>query len=127
MAITETKMSNISGIVEYLKNNDLEKVKQCIEKDNSLVDARDEESKFTLLMICAKKGYFDIAKFLIENGANLNDRSRTGITALMFACAEKQIEIAKYLKSDGTDLFVEAPLIANCPKNPIDKLTALRL
>lgn len=42
-------------IVEYIKNNDLEKAKQCIEKDNSLVDTRDEESRFTLLMICAKK------------------------------------------------------------------------
>ena len=56
-------MSKISEIVEYVKNNDLEKVKKIIEKDNSLVDARDEESKFTLLMICAKKGYFDIEKF----------------------------------------------------------------
>lgn len=104
MAITETKMSNISEIVEYVKNNDLEKAKQCIENDNSLVDARDEESKFTLLMICAKKGYFEMTKLLVENGANLNSRSKTGLTALMFACAEKQIEIAKYLIDCGADV-----------------------
>ena len=65
-------------------------VKKYLEHNSSLADARDEESKFTLLMICAKKGYFDIAKLLVEEGADINARSRTGITALMFACAEKQ-------------------------------------
>ena len=68
----------MSDIVEYVKNNDIENVKKCLESDNTLADARDEESKFTLLMICAKKGYFDIAKLLVEEGANLNARSRTG-------------------------------------------------
>ncbi|MDA0030162.1 ankyrin repeat domain-containing protein [Brachyspira hyodysenteriae] len=80
----------MSDIVEYVKNNDIENVRKCLEADNTLADARDEESKFTLLMICAKKGYFDIAKLLVEEGANLNARSRTGITALMFACARSK-------------------------------------
>ena len=94
----------MSDIVEYVKNNDIENVKKCLESDNTFVDARDEESKFTLLMICAKKGYFDIAKLLVEEGANLNARSRTGITALMFACAEKQVKIAEYLIDSGADV-----------------------
>ena len=91
-------------IVEYVKNNDFDNVKKCLEGDSSLADARDEESRFTLLMICSKKGYFDIAKLLVEQGANLNARSKTGITALMFACAEKQEKVAKYLIDSGADV-----------------------
>ena len=91
-------------IVEYTQNNDFDNVKKCLEKDNTLSDSRDENSKFTLLMICSKKGYFDIAKLLVENGANINARSKTGITALMFACAEKQVRIAKYLIDSGADV-----------------------
>ena len=98
----------MSNIVEYVKNNDFNNVKKCLDSDSSLVDSRDEETKFTLLMICAKKGYFDILKLLVEQGANLNARSKTGITALMFACAEKQSQIAEYLIDSVPCLFFPA-------------------
>ena len=52
----------MGNIVEYVKNNDFDNVKKCLDSDSSLVDSRDEETKFTLLMICAKKGYFDSSR-----------------------------------------------------------------
>ena len=119
------------NIVEYTKNNDFDNVKRCLEEDSSLADMRDDETKFTLLMICAKKGYFDIAKLLIENGANINARSKTGITALMFACAEKQKNVALYLIDSGADVNLrDRPLFSAllyCPLLPAKLLLLILL
>ena len=74
-------MSNITEIVEYVKNNNLEKVKSCIEKDNSLVDARDEESKFRIFRHCKnfnrKRSEFKRQKPNGNNRFNVRMRRKT--------------------------------------------------
>lgn len=61
----------------------------------------------TPLMIACKKGYFDLVKLLIENGAKVNNSSKTRNTPLMFAAAtnsEANRNIVEYLIENGADL-----------------------
>jgi ankyrin repeat protein len=46
-------------------------------------------------------GYADIAKLLINSGANVNDKDSEGFTPLLLACSEGYLEIVKLLVKHG--------------------------
>ena len=71
---------------------DLEKVKEHIANVN--MNAKGEYN-YTALMKASKKGYFDIVKYLVENGADVNESNERGKTSLDSA---KTDEIKAYLK-----------------------------
>ena len=64
------------------------------------IDLQDRRG-MTALMEAAEKGKIKEVKMLVEKGADLNLRSATGATALAFALAEKNTEVAAFLKSKG--------------------------
>ena len=91
----------MSDIVEYVKNNDIENVKKCLESDNTLVDARDEESKFKLLMICAKK-------MLLANGMKILPYILSGkIQRLVNRVSINKKELTKFESSSFYHLIEE--------------------
>ena len=50
------------------------------------------------------KGYTKIAEILIEKGANVNERSATYATCLIYAATLNRQEIAKLLIAHGADI-----------------------
>lgn len=59
----------------------------------------------TALMIAANFGHKDLAKFLIDNGANVNDKALDDFTALMVAADAGYQELAKLLIDNGADVY----------------------
>ncbi len=60
---------------------------------------------WTALMYAARSGYLDVARFLIDmGGANINDISSDGRTALTIAVYNGHIKIAKLLIEKGVDI-----------------------
>jgi len=57
------------------------------------------------LMVCTWHGFYDSAKFLIEQGACLNQQDSNGYTALIKACIKGHLDIASLL-IDGTDIHI---------------------
>lgn len=55
------------------------------------------------LMDAASTGHIDIVRFFIENGADLELKSRSNQTALVLAVGNKQIECAKLLLEAGAE------------------------
>ncbi|KAL3104859.1 hypothetical protein niasHT_020425 [Heterodera trifolii] len=54
------------------------------------------------LHIFVKKGDFALCKFLVENGANVNQTTVSGhVTPLLIACAEGHLQIVKLLVEEG--------------------------
>ena len=53
------------------------------------------------------KGYYDIAKTLIEKGASVNERNTMGATGLIYAATFKRVDIAKLLLENGADKSVK--------------------
>lgn len=53
------------------------------------------------------KGYYDLAKLLVENGANVNVKNSMGGTALIYAATFNKLEIAQLLLENGADKSVK--------------------
>ncbi len=53
-------------------------------------------------MVASRKGYYDLVKYLISKGANVNAKTKfDGWTALKIASLYEHLHIVKYLKSKG--------------------------
>lgn len=84
--------------------NQVETVKKLIAEgaDVNIITAEPIES--TVLMIAASKGYIEIMKILIENGAHVNATSNEGYTALMRAARNGQTVAIKILLQNNADI-----------------------
>ena len=61
----------------------------------------------TPLLIAARKGYIDIVKLLIKNGAKINIQDDYGDTALHAATFNGHKDIVKFLLSKGADTRIK--------------------
>lgn len=101
-------------ILKASENGDLKGVKQCV------ADGVDINSSvkggYTALQTASKYGHLDVVKFLIENGAKINQQVELegtpeeeggniySDTALMYASRAGHIDIVKYIIDKGADV-----------------------
>ncbi len=97
--LTYTNEQGIGILDEALNIDDLDFIKYLVEekKLNPLVTNR--KSGFTPVMQVASYGYLDIVKYLIEKGANIEEKDSFGFNAKDYARKLGQITILNYLKS----------------------------
>ena len=72
----------------------------------SLVNSHNVNARISgncLLHIASTKGYDEIAKLLIAQGADVNATTRTNKTSLFFACREGHTSMVALLLSHGAD------------------------
>jgi len=87
-------------IFDVVRSGDLAKVKELVEKDPQVVKARNSNQS-TPLHVAVDVSNFEIAKYLIEKGADVNSTNKTVQTPLFYA---KKREIAKILIEKGADI-----------------------
>lgn len=86
--------------------HNLEAVKQIIEKDKSQVNyvRQINESFFIpVLMQAVMNNETEIAKYLIENGADVNKVDGFKMSSLMLAANNQNVELVKLLLKKGAD------------------------
>ena len=98
------KCFNFLSAVEH---NDLEKVKRWVKRHPGEIDIETTDGE-TALIWAASYGYFDIAKFLIDNGADINHKTPWNKTPLYWAADSpysnvNQLDIIVYLIEKGAD------------------------
>ena len=95
---------NTSNLHEAVSAGDLNKVRELVESDLSLMESKDNEG-YTPLMVACQSAKFDIAKYLIEKGANVNAKGPTGETPI-FKIKKKDAyyDFIKYLIDKGADV-----------------------
>jgi len=72
------------------------------------IGSKGDNSGNTPLMVCAWHGFYEGAKYLIEQGACLNQQdSKAGFTPLIKACFHGHSDIAALL-IDGTDINIRS-------------------
>lgn len=84
-----------------IKDGDLEMVKQCV-NDNT-INAVTPNGWTPLMIAAAKSGHtaVEIAKYLIDNGADVSHVSKDGSTALSVACFADCLQMVKLLVEYG--------------------------
>lgn len=105
---------NLSNLIKLKKlftaclGNDYEKTRKLIEEGIS-PNSKESDRNTTALMIVSKKGYYKIAKLLINAGAysDINEKDIDGNTALLYAFFNKDLinsKLIKLLINKGADI-----------------------
>lgn len=68
------------------------------------VEIADKIYEFTPLMFASYSGNYELAKFSIRNGANINAEDSFGFTILMWASSGGNLEMVKLLVENGADI-----------------------
>jgi ankyrin repeat protein len=117
--ILSTKIVNHkldSILLQFTKDGNIEGVRELF-AGHIIPDIEAEsDSDWTALTTAANYGYIDIAKLLIDNGADVNAKINIGWTVLMIAVYNGHIDIAKMLIDNGANIdakddFRRTPLI----------------
>ncbi|MFA6127261.1 MAG: ankyrin repeat domain-containing protein [Bacteroidales bacterium] len=98
------------AIFDAIKNNDSTKVKVLVADDKSFVNSRDLAGN-SPLHVAVVRGYINIAKLLLSEGADLESKNNMGYTPLGFLCRSAgQFETARLLIGKGADINAKDPL-----------------
>lgn len=73
--------------VDACERGDIDFVRETLKNNKSLANAS-EEGNYTALMGAARNGHTDVAKLLIDNGANVNAMNEYRTAPLMFAVGD---------------------------------------
>ena len=58
----------------------------------------------TPLHLASKQGELDVARYLVEAGANVNKKMEDGRTPLHFASEQGELDVARYLVEAGANI-----------------------
>jgi len=92
-------------LLTALKRKALNRARDLIQKGADPELTRPENDEFPL-MIAAERGYTEIVRLLIEQGANIDRHGKGGKTAFSQACFFGHLEIAKLLVNAGAKIQV---------------------
>jgi hypothetical protein len=79
-------------------------VKRLLSIRNITVNVKDDWSGYTPLHYAAGNGHIEIARLLLQNGAEVNVKSNCGSTPLHWAASDGHVEILHLLVENGADL-----------------------
>ncbi len=98
--------SGMTALMYACKNNAGKAFIEILMKAGCDIHAKNNEGK-TALMYAVTSDEADSMRFLLDNGARINDRDNTGMTPLMHAAADypsmRSAENVRYLLSKGAD------------------------
>jgi ankyrin repeat protein len=96
------------SLLEHIKNDDMENVKEIVEKNPEIINEVDEYSISPLMYAVSayNKPNIEMVKYLLEKRANVNYKNRAGVTPLHYAMGNKKDNnIIKLLIYYGADVY----------------------
>ena len=89
-------------------------------------NAKESAGNQSALMWAVAEKHPQVARLLIEHGAQVGARSKNGLTPLLFAAQQGDLESAKQLLEAGADVNENKPVATNHPPRPFGAPIALR-
>ncbi len=93
------KLKGSEELIIAVKLNDLNRVKELVKKES-----KESINKAFILALLEK--YTNIAKFLLNRGADINSKDEDGKTALLIAIWDRNFDMAKILINRGADVNI---------------------
>lgn len=97
-------------ILTFVKNGDLKSLKQ-IENLRDYIYEHESTHGWTLLMVAAYNAQFDVAKYLLSLGCDINARNYNGTTVIMYAkdgmLNAKDDKLFNYLLNQGANPYLK--------------------
>ena len=99
-------MNRKTSVWAAASRGDLDGVKAAVENGRDIEERGEWDSAVgTGLHHACYKGYFSIAEYLIESGAEVNSRNKYGSLPIHLACVYGNLDIVKLLISRGSDFI----------------------
>lgn len=83
-------------LIQAVENNDIEKVRGILQDTSYPIDETNDK-KETPLLIATHENYIEVAKLLIEAGADINQQDSIQDSAYLYAGAQGKTEILVYM------------------------------
>ncbi|MFP4497477.1 MAG: ankyrin repeat domain-containing protein [Vulcanimicrobiota bacterium] len=96
----------IPEICQEAITGNLKKIKKIANQDSSAINIRDDNQK-TPLHYAMSANSFEVAGFLIDNGADINAKNEDGLAPLHLAVDFKRPEFVKNLIRKGADIDIK--------------------
>ncbi|MFJ7886646.1 ankyrin repeat domain-containing protein [Lysinibacillus xylanilyticus] len=84
------------NLIQAVENNDLEKVQEILQDSSYPINETNDKGE-TPLLIATHENYIEVAKLLIEAGADINQQDNIQDSAYLYAGAQGKTEILKYM------------------------------
>jgi ankyrin repeat protein len=94
----------MSEFVKAAQNGDLNEVKRLFALNPSIINEKDREKDTAIMKACRDCNAVNVVAFLLENGANINDRDTIDQTPLIIAAFNGCKDIVKMLLDAGADI-----------------------
>lgn len=105
-SISSYSQSSGEKLFKAIFEHNFEVIKKIVEEDKSLVNyvrKMNESFYIPVLMQAVVNDEFEISKYLIENGADINQTDGFKMTNLMWAANNQNVELTKLLLKKGAD------------------------
>ena len=99
-----TKNDGLPHILRACEINDLSIIKTMVEKGANIKDLSEDNEDNVLTLAMFKNYSFDVIKYLVDNGADVNYRIPYGSSVLMIACIYCDVQVVKYLIDNSADI-----------------------
>ena len=102
-------LSYAAEIHQAAQAGDLVKIRELLEKDPALVNAKDENGR-TPLHWAARAGNLEVLRYLVDKGADPNALDNNGVASLHILARSGQPEAARLLIEKGADIDIKDPV-----------------
>jgi len=93
----------MAPIHDAVKQGDLEEVMQLVQADPGVVDSADDYTLWTALHYASDNEDVAMMSYLLDQGANINSKSKLNYTPLALACQIGCLAVVELLVSRGAD------------------------
>jgi ankyrin repeat protein len=94
----------MSEFIKAAQNGDLIEVKRLFALNPGIINEKDREKDTAIMKACRDCNAVNVVAFLLENGANINDRDTIDQTPLIIAAFNGCKDIVKMLLDAGADI-----------------------
>ena len=94
----------MSEFVKAAQNGDLIEVKRLFALNSGIINEKDREKDTAIMKACRDCNSTNVVTFLLENGANINDRDTIDQTSLIIAAQNGCKDIVKLLLDAGANI-----------------------